>query len=115
MVMKIELKKPARKYRVGLKNQIEISDCGRVTLEADEQITFIAPTGGEHDFAAKSWGFYATPSVNRRLVSQGFKTALVRNSQGAVYVMVVVPAKMDAFKQYLDEEKQQVLEWLDER
>lgn len=100
---------------MGLKKQIEISDCGRVELGADEQVTFVTPSGKEYDVAAKSWGFYATPSINKRLREQGFKTALVKNSRGRFYVMLVDPDRMAEFEAYLQEEKQAVEEWLDER
>jgi|GEM_PF-288153 len=113
--MRIELKKTPRKFQVGQDKQITISDCGNIYLDPDEQVTFMTPTGKEYDFAAKSWGFYATPSVNSRLVNQGFKTALVKNSIGQCYIMVVDPIHMDEFKKYIREEKNEVVEWLDER
>ncbi len=53
--MKVKLNDPPRRYNVGIQNQIEISDCGKVRLEADEQITLITDTGMEHDVAAKKW------------------------------------------------------------
>jgi hypothetical protein len=113
--MEFKKKEPPRKYKVGLYQQIEISDCGEVHLKPDEQVTFVTPSGKQHDFAAKSWGFYATPSINDRLVRQGFKTALVRNTKGQIYLMVVDPEKIKEFEAYLKEEKQQVMEWLHER
>ena len=113
--MKSDLKDPPRSFFVGADAQIEIRDCGQVFLEADEQITFVGPSGKEHDFTAKAWGFYATPSVNGRLRDQGFKTALVRNSHDKCYVMVVDVDEMEAFETYLATEKNEVLEWLDER
>lgn len=113
--MKIAPVNPPRRFRVGLNKHIEISDCARIHLEADEQVTFVTPSGKEHDFAAKSWGFYATPSINGRLVDQGFKTALVCNSQGRYYLMVVDPACMADFQAYIASEKNDLIEWLDER
>lgn len=113
--MKFEPELPPRCFRAGLQRQIELRDCGRVRLEPDEQITFVTPDGREHDFAAKEWGFYVTPSLNQRLRAQGFKTALVRNSQGRLYVMTVAHDRMEAFDEYLRQERQQVVEWLDER
>lgn len=106
---------PPRKFRVGLKSQIEISDCARIELEPDEQVTFVSSGTKEHDFAAKNWGFYATPSINGRLLAQGFKTALVSNSSNKLYIMVVDMDKLAEFEAYLQEEQQQVVEWLDER
>jgi hypothetical protein len=107
---------PPRTFRVGLNSEIEISDCGRIHLEADEQVTFVTPSGKEHDFVAKSWGFYATPSVNSRLVDQGFKTALVSSPMsGRFFIMVVERERIDEFEEYLRETNQVVVEWLDER
>ena len=108
-------KKPPRIFSVGVNNSITISDCGRIYLSANEQVTFVTANGREYDFAAKSWGFYATPSVNSRLVKQGFKTALVRNTAGQYYVMVVEKGHMKDFQKYLKDEKQQLVEWLDQR
>ena len=113
--MRIETTNPRRVFQVGLRKQIDISDCGRVYLDADEQVTFVTPVGKEHDFVAKSWGFYATPSINGRLADQGFKTALVKNSFGKYYIMVVDPDGMTDFDAYLEIERHEVVEWLDER
>ncbi len=113
--MRIETTNPRRVFRVGLRRQIDISDCGRLYLERDEQVTFVTPAGKEHDFVAKSWGFYATPSINGRLADQGFKTALVKNSFGKYYIMVVDLDKMAEFNAYLEIERHEIAEWLDER
>lgn len=113
--LKVHTHTPPRKFCVGLRQQIEIADCGKIELDPDEQVTFFTSSGKEYDVAAKAWGFYATPSINKRLIDQGFKTALVRNSAGRLYVMVVERDKIDLFKQYLKEEKQSVEVWLDEK
>ena len=113
--MKIEVKQPPREYKVGLQKQITIKDCGSVHLDADEQLTFLTGDGHEYDFAAKDWGYYATPSVDGRLKSFGYKTAFVRNTMGKHYVMVVREDRMDSFQAYLDAESQQVVSWLDEQ
>ena len=113
--MKIDLKDPPRKFKVGQNNQIEISDCGDIELQANEQVTFVSDTGPRFDFARKDWGFYATPSINGRLKREGFKTALVENQKGQIYVMAVENTKFSEFEKYCHEEKQTVLEWLDER
>jgi hypothetical protein len=112
--MKFDPLDPPRKFRVGRDGQIEMSDCGRVCLAADEQVTFLTPSGKEHDFGAKRWGFYATPSVNGRLKEQGFKTALVRNAQGRLYIMVVDTDRLEEFHDYINAEQQTVCAWLDE-
>lgn len=114
--MKFEEKRPPRDFRVGKKSDIQMRDCGRVFLAADEQVTFVTPSGKEHDFAAKSWGFYSTPSVNARLRDQGFKTALVRNDRtGRWFVMTVEKERRAEFEAYVAGEDCRVEEWLDER
>ena len=113
--MKIIEKRPPREYKVGIESQITIKDCGSILLEENEQITFLTSDEKEYDVARKDWGFYATPSVNSRLKEQGFKTALVRNSIGQWYIMLVEKDKIDKFQTYLREEKNEVVEWLDEK
>lgn len=114
--MNFEPKNPPRKFKVGKpENNIVISDFGDVHLSHDEQITIVSDNGKRHDFACKDWGFYSTPSINGRLKNEGFKTALVENQKGQIYVMSVDIEKMNLFKKYCVDEKQTVLEWLDER
>jgi hypothetical protein len=114
--MKFEPKNPPRIFKVGKpENKIMISDFGDLTLGANEQITLVSDNGKRHDFAAKEWGFYSTPSINGRLKDEGFKTALVENQKGQIYVMSVDKDKIFLFEKYCLNEKQTVLEWLDER
>jgi hypothetical protein len=111
--MRLAAKSPPRVFEPA--PGIAISDCGDLELLADEQVTMVTATGKRMDVAAKDFGFYATPSVNGRLKNEGFKTALVRNPSGQVYIMVVDRDRVDAFDAYCTAEKQTVLEWLDER
>ena len=92
--MQLELKDEPREYTVGQDNSITIKDLGKMHLNPDEQITLIKDGNKEYDLCSKDWGFYATPSVNDRLKRHGYKTALVKNSKGQVYVMVVDKLKM---------------------
>jgi len=113
--MKIDINEPPRKFWADSARTIEISDFGKITLEADEMISFNTPDGKDYDITRKSWGFYATPSVNSRLKNEGFKTALVRNSKGQYYIMLVEVERLDDFREYLANEKNEVVEWLDEK
>jgi hypothetical protein len=112
--VRFDRKEPPRRFRVGLQGQIELLDCGRVYLEPNELVTFVNDVGKEHDFAAKDWGFYAA-STNGRLKEQGYKTALAKNNDGRIYIMVVDVDRMESFQEYLDVEKHELLEWLDDR
>jgi phage terminase large subunit-like protein len=112
--MKIRAKNPPRVFNVGKNSEIKISDCGEVELNPDEQVTFLTSSGKHYDVVAKSWGFYATSSVNARLKKEGFKAALVKNTQGRYYVMIVEKEKIGNFEAYLRMEQNKVEKWLDE-
>ena len=110
--MKTDFLGKPRAFHIG---EITIHDQGKVQLEPDELISFKQSNDKEMDVVAKSWGFYATPSMNGRLKQEGFKTALVRNETRRFFIMVVDIDKMDNFLNYLKDEKQTLVEWLDER
>ncbi len=112
--MDVKINRPPRSFRPG-RSAAEITDCGHIRLGPDEQVTFTTEAGAEYDVVRKAWGFYATPSVNGPLVDQGFKTALVKNSFGKYYVLVVDPDRMADFEAYLETERHEIVEWLDQR
>lgn len=113
--MKVKLKKTPRTFSVGKHGEILIKDWGKIYISDDEMISFVNPEGKEYDIVAKDWGFYATPSINGRLLDEGFKTALVKNSFNKFYIMLVDPNKMEDFDKYLETDNQKLVEWLDER
>ena len=112
--MKIKHNDPARIFNVGKDKNTEISDCAKIWLENDEQVTFVTKSGKQYDLAAKDWGFYATPSINGRLRREGFRAALVMNPQGRYYVMIVEIEKIKDFEDYLKAEGENIREWLGE-
>ncbi len=112
--MKLELKDPPRIFDVGVDGGIKIKDMGDVHLAPNEQLTFVTDAGANFDFVRKNWGFYATPSINGRLVQEGFKTALVENEGGRIYVMVIEEIMMLHFEEYCRIEGQKILRWLNE-
>ncbi len=113
--MKTTENKPPRTFEVGFdKEKIVISDCGSVELDHDEQITFTTPGGGEYDVARKSFGFYATPSLNGRLKRFGLRSALVKNRANQFFVMLVEKDKENLFFKYLKDDSQDLVCWLDE-
>jgi hypothetical protein len=106
---------PPRQFGVsGAGVRLALSDCGRISLEPDEQVTFTTPAGAEYDVTRKSWGFYATPSTNGRLSSFGLRTALVRNLRGRLFVMLVERGKEDEFRAYVDADQQIFITWIDD-
>ena len=111
--MEFNFRVQPREFRVGRTKQIIISDCGSINLEADEQITLVDDNGKEYDIARKSWGYYATPSVNGRLQKFGYKTAIVMNElTNMKFVMIVEEDREVEFRDYCKEERLKVLEWL---
>ena len=112
--MKFTTLNPPRKFRVGKGSKIEMSDTGSIFLQHDEQVTFKTTDNKEYDVARKSWGFYATPSLAGRLKSFNLRPALMRNSSGQCYVILVETDKIKELEQYLIDEDQEIVIWLDE-
>jgi hypothetical protein len=106
---------PPRRFEVsGAGVKLMLSDCARLELNDDEQVTFTTERGGEFDVARKNWGFYATPSTNGRLRSFGLRAALVLSVYGKLFVVLVEAGKEDLFFQYVAADKQRFLTWLDD-
>ncbi len=113
MGVKMKLHSPARVFEVGLGKTIKMKDCAHVELAPDEQVTFVTASGGEYDVARKSWGFYATPSLNGRLREFGLRALLIRNRLKRYFVVLVEKEKESLFKKYLREEGLRIVCWLD--
>ncbi len=105
---------PPRKFEVGYEKKGTISDCGRIELGDDEQITFTTPAGGEYDVVRKNWGFYATPSTNGRLARFGLRSVLVRNRDDRFFVLIVEKGKEREFEEYAKGEPLTLISWLDD-
>jgi hypothetical protein len=113
MGMKFIQNDPARKYEAGFEVKVVISDCGKINLDPDEQVTFVTSGGREYDVARKSWGFYATPSLNGRLKNFGLRAVLVKNRINRFFVLLVEEGKEDLFLDYAAKEPLEIICWLD--
>jgi hypothetical protein len=112
--MKFNEKQPPRAFTIGdPANPVTLRDCGSMELAFDEQITFVGANSLEYDVVRKSWGFYATPSVNGRLGQFGLRPALAKSTSGRYYVLLLEAGKETEFDQYLSLEHMQVVCWLD--
>lgn len=58
---------------------INIKEVVFYTYKDNEQINLVNENKKKYDFVKKSWGYYATLSMNGRLKKEGFKTVLVKN------------------------------------
>jgi hypothetical protein len=112
--MKFEPKNPPRAFPVGNSIKFDMHDCGSLTLAANEQVTFITESGAELDVARKDWGFYATPSLNGRMLQFGLRATLIKNrGTGRFFVLVVEQGHEKAFDAYCAQENLAVIAWLD--
>jgi SAM-dependent methyltransferase len=111
--VKAKILDPPRVFETGRGEVISIKDCARIDLEADEQITLTTESGAEYDVCRKAWGFYATPSINGRLLDFGLRAAMVRSYVGKYYVFLVERGHERDLAAYLEKEKNVLVRWLD--
>ncbi len=111
--MQFKPEQPPREFVVGFDRKGIIRDCGTMRLAPDEQITFATDDGKEYDVTRKEWGFYATPSLNRRLADFNLRAVLVKNRVEHFFILLVERGKEEAFGRYVAAEPLQVVAWLD--
>ncbi|HEX4450474.1 MAG TPA: class I SAM-dependent methyltransferase [Kofleriaceae bacterium] len=111
--MKLRVIEPPRIFETGRGAPIAIADCARIELSPDEQVTFVTPAGAEYDVTRKAWGFYATPSLNGRLLNFNLRAAIARGPAAKYYVFLVERGHESAFEAYLAAEQNTLVRWLD--
>lgn len=92
---------------------VDLKDCAHIKLDPDEQITFVTDSGTEYDVLRKSWGYFATPSINR-LERFRLRAALIVSSESKICVVLVECGKEDEFYEYLDKQGYRLKTWLAE-
>jgi hypothetical protein len=109
---------PPRSFGVG-KRGGTLEHVADVELDHDEVVTLHTGSGTEFDVTRKSWGYYATPSLNGRLREHGLRAVLavgVPRADGEperMYVLLVEAGREDDFQTYIDAERMRVVGWLD--
>lgn len=104
-----------RKFKVGKRNSIVITDAGSVYLKNDELVTF-KDGKKEFDIGKKNWGYYGTPTLNKRLPNFGYSAALIRHKVFDTYaVLIVDKKKKKTFLNYLKKEDMRVICWLNNK
>ena len=111
--MKIDPTTPPRRFQVGFDGSTTLTDCASISLDPNEQVTFLTTAGGQYDVVRKDWGFYATPSLNGRLKRFGFRSALVKNRGGQFFLLLVEEDKLALFEDYRESERLKLVAWLD--
>ncbi|MFT3694660.1 MAG: class I SAM-dependent methyltransferase [Kofleriaceae bacterium] len=111
--MKLRVNDPPRTFATGRGEPITISDCAHIELAPNDQVTFTTPDGGEYDVTRKSWGFYATPSLNGRLLNYNLRAVIARGPAAKYYVFLVERGHESEFEQYLAAEQNVIVRWID--
>ena len=107
--MHIDENTPPRTFEIGGEQKITISHMANIELKSNEQVTFFGKQGAEVDVVKKEWGYYMTPSINKRLTGFGLETFLVQNSLGHIFVMTVEPGRKEGFEEYLSLTDQKII------
>lgn len=111
--IRMKIKKLKRRFKVGIKKDIEIKHIANIYLNSNEQVTFFSKKKREYDFVKKDWGYYATSSINSRLKKFNFLTCLIKNKLiKKLFIVVVYKEKLNLFRKYLKKEKLKVVSWL---
>ena len=87
------LSKKIRKFNTKSKLNIELTLIKKIKLKKDQQITFVEHSKGkikEFDVVKKDWGYYATPSINKRLKKFRYECALIKNSQNKFFYVLLI-------------------------
>jgi hypothetical protein len=112
--MKIKTISPPRIIKIKkVKEETRLKECAHINLEDNELITLTTDSGTEYDITRKSWGYYATPSMNGRLQQFGLRSVLVKNSFNQFFIMLVEKGKETEFGKYLEKEDHKIITWLD--
>ena len=107
----MKIKKTKRKFRPIKNSELEITDCGKIYLDDNEQVTF-GFNKKSYDFCQTNWGFYVTSSINSRLKKEGFKVGLFKNKNQRRYVYAIDNKKIKIFKLFLKKTNHTLVSWL---
>ena len=103
----MQIKKVNRTWKVGLKNNIKITEKANIKLKINEQISFYSLTFNkvENEICKKNWGYYLTPSINKRLKKYDHKIFILKNSKKNSFLATVNNSKLKEVKKYCKDEK----------
>lgn len=107
--MKIEKKN--RKFKVGI-NNIILTEAAKISLKQNEIVTFVNGKT-EYDIVKTGWGFYATPSINSRLLKFNLRTCIIKSTVTKnIFIVLVQKDKEKKFRKYLKNEKCKIVKWM---
>ena len=106
----MKIKRFNRSFEVNKK--IILKHTANIKLNSNEMIT-LKNNKMEFDITKKKWGFYATPSINKRLKSFGFLSAIIQNNNTKnIFVVLIDKKKKKLFTKYIKTQDIRVLKWL---
>ena len=102
----MKIKKINRKWKVGLKNDILISEKCSIQLLNNEQVNFSSKNfkNIDNEICKKNWGYYLTPSINKRLKKYHHKVFILKNLKNNFYLALVKNSNFADFKKYCKNE-----------
>ena len=110
--------KKNKKFNTKSKQNTSIVLIDKIELQKNEQITFFEKLSGktrEYDVVKKSWGYYATPSINKRLKKFHYECALINNNQNKFFICLVSREMKKQFRLYLKKDEQELVCWLNDK
>ena len=109
----MKIKKFNRKFKPSKNSSFFITEKAKIFLENNEQITMVDKFKNEYDVVKKNWGYYATPSINKRLIKNNYHTYLVKNKiNNTIFLHLVNKKKKKQFYNYLKKHKIKILKWI---
>ena len=100
------LKKIKRSWTVGNKKDIVITEKLKIKLNDNEQVSFVGKKSKtNYEICKKNWGYYISPSIDKRLKDYGHVVYITKNKDGQVYLMAVDLKKINKFILYCKKEK----------
>lgn len=112
------MQKKIREFRTKSKLNTQITLLKKIYLKENQQITFLEnfkKEKKEYDIVKKNWGYYATPSINKRLKKFGYECAIIKNKQNKFFLCLVNKDMKKKFKSYLIKDDQQIVCWLNSK
>ena len=107
----MRLIKKNRKFIANNKTNVVLKDVGKVILQNNELLS-LQKSNKKNEICAKEWGFYLTPSINKRLKKQNLIVVLTKNNINKKFLMLVNKSKLKIFKNYCKIESLKIINWI---
>ena len=82
-----------RKFKPSKETGIIITEKAQIHLKHNEQITLIDKNSNQYDIVKKSWGYYSTPSINKRFKRNNYEVCIVKNIKNKTIFLFSVNIK----------------------